>query len=167
MVVVVFGLPGSGKTFFARQLMLRINARYISSDNVRAELEQLGKYNKQTKLLIYKEMLSLMEKAITSNHSVVVDATFYKDSIRNEFKVKTRQFNSVLHFIEIKAADTVVMERLKIKREDSEADFKVYLKIKSEFEPLAEDHLILYSDRDQITVMLNKALAYINYNGKI
>ena len=44
---------------------------------------------------------------------------------------------------------------------DSEADFEVYQKIKNQWEPLNEDHLILQSTDDNINEMLNKAAGYL------
>jgi len=36
MIIIVFGLPGSGKSYFASKLAERINARYINSDVIRS-----------------------------------------------------------------------------------------------------------------------------------
>jgi len=38
MVIIVFGLPGSGKTWFAKTLAARIKAVYISTDQLRNSL---------------------------------------------------------------------------------------------------------------------------------
>jgi predicted kinase len=38
MTVIVFGLPGSGKSYFATRLAELLNASYISSDQLRMQL---------------------------------------------------------------------------------------------------------------------------------
>ena len=42
-------------------------------------------------------------------------------------------------------------------RTDSQADFEVYKKIKNEWEPFDQDHLILQSTDDNIEEILHKA----------
>jgi predicted kinase len=163
MNIAVFGLPGSGKTLFARQLASRLNGVHISSDNIRSSLDRQGKYSDQAKLEVYQVMIRLMEDAIVNQQNVILDATFYKEDVRNLFIKKATQLDSTLFWIEIKAAEFVIKYRLSKKRRDSEAGFDAYLKVKSEFEPLTDEHLTLYSDLEELKEMLNKALVYINY----
>jgi predicted kinase len=161
--VLVCGLPGSGKSFFAERLASVINGLHISSDTTRQQLQQADKYGDQAKIQVYQEMLKLMEKAIWNKQNTVLDATFYKAMIRNLFKERAGQLNSPLYFIEIRADESTIRDRVNEKRKESEADFKVYLKIKSDFEPLKEEHLVLHSGKEQLNDMLGKALTYINY----
>ncbi|MET3114727.1 putative kinase [Pedobacter sp. CG_S7] len=163
MNILVFGLPGSGKTFFASQLALKINALHISSDAIRNELKQMGKYDEKTKIAIYDAMLETMKKGIKSQINTVLDATFYKGNIRKIFKEKCQELHSPLYFIEISANEALIKERIEKKRPNSEADFDVYLKVKNEFEQLKENHLVLHSDQESIKDMLESALNYIKY----
>jgi predicted kinase len=162
MIIVIFGLPGSGKSYFARKLAKRLNARLISSDAVRQQLRQNGKYDDQAKITVYLEMLSLMETGIKDHQSIVLDATFFKAGIRELFKEKAGELGEPVYFIEIRANEETIKTRVSKPRPDSEADFEVYLNVKREFEPLTEDHLVLYSDREPIERMLDEAMAYLN-----
>jgi predicted kinase len=158
MIAVVFGLPGSGKSFFARQLAIKIDAVYIGSDQVRQGLLEPGKYDERSKLGVYEKMLALTEDAVVQQKNVVLDATFYKEHIRQLFKEQAKRLDNPLYFIEMKAAERVIKERISQKRPDSEADFEVYLELKRSFEAMDEDHLVLHSDKEELSVMLNKAL---------
>jgi predicted kinase len=162
--VIVFGLPGSGKTYFAEKLAGKINGLHISSDSVRQHLQLSDKYQEHAKMKVYLELLRLMEKAICQQHDIVMDATFYKADIRNLFKKRAELLKSKIYFIEVRADESTIKDRVKKKRKESEADFKVYLKIKNVFEPLEEDHLILHSGQGNLDHMLTKALAYIHYS---
>jgi len=162
MNIAIFGLPGSGKTYFASQFASKINALHISSDAVRKDLLQMGHYEEQAKSIVYQTMLQLMVNANKKEQNLVLDATFNKRHIRNLFMEKARELHQQLYFIEIKADESVIRERLRHKRPDSEADFDVYLKIKKEFEQVDEDHLVLNSDKESLDEMLGRALVYIN-----
>ena len=153
MIVIVFGLPGSGKSYFARKFADLINADYISSDRVRKEMLNSTTYSGKEKLSVYDEMLMRMKRLIRENRSVVIDATFYLDKIRKKFSRE----ESNIFFIEVKADEQVIIERLKRKRSDSNADFEVYKKIKQQWEPMCEPHLLLQSTDANIGDMLNKA----------
>ena len=64
-------------------------------------------------------------------------------------------------WIEVRAEELLVKERLKRSREDSEADFDVYRKIKNKWQPLYEDHLILHSTDDNLNAMLEKTAGHL------
>ena len=162
MTIVIIGLPGSGKTFFAKHLAKAIKCVHISSDELRSIKHKRGIYGEQTKLEIYNLMLTLMELAINYRQDTILDATFYKENIRKLFCEKAGELNSPFYFIEIKAEDATIKERLSKTRPDSEADYSTYLKLKSQFEPVQQNHLTLYSDRQSIDEMLNVALTYIH-----
>lgn len=56
MVVLVMGLPGSGKSYLARRLAELIGATYISSDRVRRDLFPAARYTAEEKAGVYEEM---------------------------------------------------------------------------------------------------------------
>ena len=163
MIVLIFGLPGSGKSYFACRLADFISADYISSDKVRQEVLDKKLYSDQAKLLVYNEMVNHMIAAIKQNRNVVLDATFYKNDIRNRFIQQTETKNKIV-FIEVLADEEVIRERLKTPRLESDADFEVYKKIKEQWEPFPEPHLVLKSTNDNIKEMLDKAANYLYIN---
>ncbi|MGI9545288.1 MAG: AAA family ATPase [Cyclobacteriaceae bacterium] len=161
MVIVVFGLPGSGKSYFASRLAKKLNAWYVNSDGLRKELLPERTYSSGEKLSVYQAMLEMMTVGIGENQTMVLDATFYKKNIRNIFIEQVGSQNETLIFIEVQAKEKLIKERLNRSRADSEADFLVYQKIKKEFEPLAASHLVLESGSDNIDAMLTQALDYL------
>jgi predicted kinase len=166
MNIAIFGLPGSGKTYFASQFALKINALHLSSDAIRKDLQQMGHYEEQAKSTVYTAMLELMANANTNQQNVVLDATFHKRHIRDLFIEKSRVLHHEFYYIEIVADESVIRERLHHQRADSEADFDVYLKIKEEFEEVEEDHLVLDSGKVSLIEMLNMAMAYVKKSPK-
>ena len=161
MIVIVFGLPGSGKSYFASRLAELIGAAYISSDRVRKVLFSTRTYSANEKLSVYNAMLKKMKQRIVNIENVVLDATFYRDNIREKFTEEAKGIGPIF-FIEVKAPASLIKERLQKRREDSEADFEVYTKIKMAWEPLMEDHLILQSRDYNIQDMLEKTADYLH-----
>jgi len=160
MIIAVIGLPGSGKSYFAGRLAAAIHAVYISSDQVRKTMMATGRYSTEEKEKVYDQMLALAQQAVKQNKNVVLDATFYRRHIREKFMDRTGDAGGI-HFIEITAPEPIIKERLKQKREDSEADFDVYLQVRKQWEPLREPHLALDSSGNDIEEMLRKAMDHL------
>jgi predicted kinase len=103
-----------------------------------------------------------MHKAVQQHKNVVLDATFYTSNNGKKFFDAAEDIDDII-FIEVGAEESLIKERLKRPREDSEADFDVYKKIKTQCEPLNIDHLILQSTDGNITEILEKTAAYLHF----
>lgn len=160
MVVLVIGLPGSGKSFFAARLAELIEAVYINSDRIRKELNV--SYRIEEKLMVYDEMLRQAEEAVAEDRRVVLDATFYTRDIRDRFAEALQEIDELV-FIEVVADEELIRERLKRPREDSDANFEVYREIKEEWVPLQDEHLVLRSTDENIDSMLDQAVEYLQH----
>ncbi len=160
MIVIVFGLPGSGKTYFATRLARLMDATYISSDQLRKNLFKDRTYSAAEKQAVYQEMRRRITERLQEGRDIVLDATFYTQDLRagiqQEFSGAT-----LLVFIEVTADEALVQKRIAGKRADSEADFEVYKKVKREWEVPDFAHLMLESTDDNIDTMLLLAKDYI------
>ena len=161
MIIIVFGLPSSGKSYFATNLADMLKADYINSDQVRRTMFTVRAYSAREKLSVYNEMLMQMHKAVQQHKNLVLDATFYTNDIRKKFLNAAEGIDDII-FIEVRAEESLIRERLKRPRKDSEADFEVYRKIKKQWEPLYKDHLILPSTDDNIAEMLERTASYLH-----
>ena len=160
IVVIVFGLPGTGKSYFASKLAGRTNAEYISSDRLRKELFPERTYSDKEKETVYREMLEKTKMALNENSNVVVDATFYKNDVRNRLLEEIKN-KADIFFIEIRATEDIIRRRLQKERPYSEADFGIFKLIQQQWEPLNAPHLILSSTDDNINDMLQKAMDHL------
>lgn len=162
MVIIIFGLPGSGKSYFASRFAKVINAAYINSDKVRKETFEKSVYSDLQKKAVYDKMLEQMKLSVKQNKNVVLDATFHKENTRKTF-VEEMKDKGGISFIEIQADENTIRERLKRPRPYSDADFEVYKIISQQNEPLNEPHLILKST-DNINEMVQTATDYLKTN---
>lgn len=163
MIVIVFGLPGSGKSYFAERLAKRMNADYVNSDRLRKELFPIRTYSDREKNAVYTNMLIKMQKAIENKRNLVLDATFHKKGTRDFF---INNAKDKIGFIEVWADETILKNRLKSNRLYSEADFEVHQLIKRQWEPLEAPHLVLESTNHNIDEMLAMAQEYLKNDDK-
>ncbi len=157
MIVIVLGLPGSGKSYFAERLAKQLDAEYLNSDRLRRELLSKRTYSDQEKAKVYAVMLEKMEEALQQKKSLVLDATFHKNESREPFLEKGK---GKIFVIEVQADEAIIKERIQKNRPFSEADFEVYEFIKQEWKPLEVPHLVLESTNENIEAMLQQALEY-------
>lgn len=160
MIVIVFGLPGSGKTYFAERLAKMIHADHINSDRLRKKIFRQRTYSPEEKAAVYQVMLGKMREAIALNRNMVLDATFHTHETRKHF---IQDAGDRLFLIEVRAGENLIKERLKKERPDSEADFEVYQSTRQKWETLDQPHLLLESTDTNIDNMLQKAAEYLQW----
>ncbi len=149
MIVIVCGLPGVGKTTFAKKLAPLINAIVLSTDKIRRELIASPTYEKEERKLIYDVMILLAKYLHSSGTNCILDATFNKEDYRTEVKKKLGIQDKKFFVIECVCPENVVIPRLKDrKHDDSDADIEVYQKMKKIYEPVKGKHITVDTSQD-------------------
>lgn len=161
MLILISGLPGSGKTALAKAYAARYGALHLNSDLLRRELGLMGQYRPEDKEKVYQTLLERTQMELMEGNSVVVDSTFFKESIREPFRRVAEWCGTPLHWVEVRAPERIIRERMQIPRSDSEADFSVYEKIRDAYEPLREQHLVLWSDEASVANMAAALHEYV------
>ncbi len=160
MIFIVFGLPGTGKTFFSKRLAEQLGAAYLNTDIIRERMNKKGLYQEHEKERVYAQLLNEMEKYVPGNSDVVIDGTFHLKSRRMRFGQKAESLGQTVFFIEIRAEEKTVKERLRAPRDHSEAGYAAYQKIRRAFEPMDEPHLILWSDKQGVQEMIDHTIRH-------
>ncbi len=161
ILVVVLGLPGTGKTTFARALADRLGAVHLNTDMLRTELGLRGQYDEASKARIYEELLQRCRAELVLGKTVILDGTFYRQAFRDRLAGLAREGETEVEWIEICAHPETVRQRISQDRPYSEADFAVYRKIREVYEPLQIRRLQLFSDRQTGQAMLSQAMKYL------
>lgn len=162
MLVIIFGLPGSGKSYFANQLSHVLAIPHLKSDDARDTIDKRGDYDPESKATVYQTLITKAEEQLATYTAVIVDATFHKKWMREIVEAKAHEHNQSLRFIQLVADEAIIQQRVNKNRPDSDADYDIYQKLKAEADPLQASHLILDSSQQKMNFMLKQAYAFLN-----
>jgi predicted kinase len=150
-LILVCGLPGTGKTTVAKKIADKTGSFVFNTDIVRKELFEKPGYTENEKSLIYNLLFEMAEKFLRSAKNVVLDGTFYKKELRERVRKIAEKMNSDFHLVEVKCEEKILKGRMgkrKKEKTPSDADFGVYMKIKKEFEPISEKHFVIDTGKE-------------------
>lgn len=140
-LVLIGGLPGTGKSTLAQGLAKRANFHVIRSDLMRKELAGLSAQNSARSPFeggiyaagwterTYAECLRRAEKLLFEGNRVIVDAGFGEEKRRRAFLEAAARLAVPAIFFVCQANPEVVRRRLECRRGDaSDADWSIYQK---------------------------------------
>lgn len=150
-LVLLCGLPGTGKSFVARHVAAALDCATANSDHVRksqagvaptqprADAFGAGIYTEAHSAQVYEAMLASAREALARGRSVVVDAGFRQHAQRAPFLLLARAQRAPAVVLHLDPPEAITRARLaeRTARGDSEsdADLAVYDACKAEFEP--------------------------------
>jgi predicted kinase len=137
MLVIVCGLPGSGKSTLSGLIAKEYSVVHLNSDSIRKKLFEKPEYTKAEKRIVYGEMRKQAAKLIQEGKDVILDATFYKKDFRDMMRDLSDGEAFVIRCI-LSEEETKrrLDKRQRERASPSDADYRVYKDVKSEFEPL-------------------------------
>jgi aminoglycoside phosphotransferase family enzyme/predicted kinase len=149
--ILVCGLPGTGKSTFAREAARAFDMEHLRSDEIRKELLGIaptehwkggyaeGPYAADVTERTYAEMRARATALLRQGRRVVADATFPRAAWREAFEAAVREAGSTCVVVHTTCEEDLVRERMARragdKTEVSDADFAVYRRAKATFEP--------------------------------
>lgn len=91
LLIMLYGFPGAGKTYFARQLCEHIQAAHIQADRIRAELFDHPRYDKQENEVIAQLMNYMTGEFLSTGMSVVYDTNAFRAAQRHALRDMARK----------------------------------------------------------------------------
>lgn len=143
-LVLLSGLPGSGKTTFARALAQRLRARHLESDAVRRAMFPSPTYAPKESARVFEEIERLAEEALTARRTVVVDATNLTERDRRRFVLLAQRTGAALVAVRTTAPEATIRARLSRPREGySDAGVEVFEEMRSRPEPFRQPVVVV------------------------
>jgi uncharacterized protein len=151
-LVLVGGLPGTGKSTVAQGVAREAGFQVVSSDRTRKALAgaaptesrragfQEGIYGPQWTERTYQALLGKVREGLFQGDRIVVDATFRDEEDRRAFLETARASGVRALFLECRAPSEVVRERLEARTSDpSDADWHIHREVARRWEGPGED----------------------------
>jgi hypothetical protein len=154
VLVMLSGLPGSGKSHLAREIVRRYPLAVLNSDALRRALVKRPSYSHAESARLFSAVHALIEDLLRRGVSVLLDATNLKEAHRRPLHEIAGRLGSRLVIVEIRADEDVIKQRLSARRarEDptdiSEATQEVYEMMRDEAEPIQGPHLVVDASGD-------------------
>lgn len=162
-LVVVSGLPGTGKSYFCRQLAARFPLVILESDALRKALFSFPAYQEEENVRLFKAIHELIAELLSRGISLALDATNLEEKNREKLYRIAERARAKLVIVQVKATPELIKQRLEERKrsteklDSSEADWFVYERMQPVVQKIARTHFLVDSSRD-ITSVLEKVL---------
>ncbi|MGB9723605.1 MAG: YegS/Rv2252/BmrU family lipid kinase [Chloroflexia bacterium] len=153
-LVLLCGLPGTGKSHLARCLAERLPLVIVSSDQVRRLLFPHPAYTPEEHHIVHSTCLEVVAGLLEEGDSVIFDATNLLRRHRQRYYTLAEEKGAALLILQTTAAPEVVRRRLQEREEgrlpddESEADWAVYLDYAGKMEPIRRPHRVVDTGGD-------------------
>ncbi len=160
-LVVVSGLPGVGKTYFARALAQRLPATVLESDRLRKQLVRQPTHSQEESARLFAAAHALLERLLQRGVPVIFDATNLVERHREYLYAIAERAGARVVLVMLDAPAGVIKERLSRRieapdpEEHSSADWAVYQRMKPTLEPSRRAFYRVDTSKD-ITPALDK-----------
>ena len=159
-LVVLCGLPGTGKSHFARELAHRAPFVWLNSDRTRKILVDTPSYSRREHRRVFSAMHVLTRGYLRDGYSVVFDATNLNENVRRPLYESASEVGVRPFIIRFTAPTELVRRRLTDRAQgvaeasQSDATWDVYSRMAVADQPVPRPHLLVGGPEDVESVML-------------
>jgi predicted kinase len=160
-LIVLVGLPGTGKSFFSARLAQRMEAAILESDALRKALFSSPSYSWEESAYLFSVIHKLIEQLLRQGMSVILDATNLAESAREHLYEIAERCKARLILVRTTAPPGLVHARLDGRgathASRSDADWSVYQKMAHGVERIRRPHFTVDTSRD-IEPVINRVV---------
>ena len=175
-LIVLSGLPGSGKSYFCRELAALVPSLVmLETDALRRVLFPEPKHTPPEHGRLFRNVHRLLERLLLEGHVVAYDATNLVRRHRRSLYNIAERVGAERVIVELTAPERLIRRRLaqrmsdieagRAKADNSAAGVDVYLRLRRNAQPIRRDHITIDTSRD-ITSALNKVVAQLQQSNK-
>ncbi len=143
-LILLSGLPGTGKTTFARRLGGVLSFEHVESDAIRRSIAQRPTYSSEESGAVFRKAEDLAARALAEGRHALIDATNLSNRDRKRFIRLADRTAATFIAVRLTAPDAVIRERLAKPREGwSQADLAVYELMRGRGQPFPMPALVV------------------------
>lgn len=171
MIVLMAGLPGTGKTTIAQEIATRTGGAILSKERVRAALFEPGfvEYSTRQDDLVQEVLMCAAGHLLKHRPELVIlidGRTFSRRDQIDHALMSAQRMHSPWRIIECICSDETARKRIEADQASGahparNRNFQLYLTIKAYFEPIILPRLVLDTDQAQLDACVGRALAYL------
>ena len=158
-LVILCGLPGTGKSHFARELARRAPFVWLNSDRTRKLLVDRPSYSRREHRRVFSAMHVLTRGYLRDGYSVVFDATNLNENVRRPLYSSADAVGVEPLIIRFTAPAELVRRRLTDRADgvgeasQSDATWDVYSRMAVADQPVPRPHLLVAGPEDVESVI--------------
>ena len=159
-LLMLAGLPGCGKSSFAREVTRRCPFLVVESDRLRKVLVRVPEYTPDEHSRVFRACHRLIDEFLDLGYPVLFDATNLTERNRRPVYVIARKRKVPLAVAVVVAPPEVARERLRAREAGldrdawSDAGWDIYCRMAPAWEPVKRPHILVDTSGD-ITPALN------------
>ena len=119
-LVVVSGLPGTGKSYFCKRLAERLPFIILESDALRKTIFPSPDYSAHESSQLFRAIHLLVEHLLKKGIPIILDATNLSERNREYLYSIADRLDVKLILVRVEAPSEVVRQRLESRQQDSE-----------------------------------------------
>ena len=153
-LVILCGLPGAGKSHFARKLSARAPFLWLNSDRIRKALVAQPCYSRREHRRVFAAMHLLTRGYLCDGYSVVFDATNLNENVRAPLYAIAADAGIDPIIIRFTASPALVRQRLADRASgaadaaQSDAGWEVYSRMAVADQPVPHPHILVQTPED-------------------
>jgi hypothetical protein len=152
VLIIVSGLPGTGKSYLSGRLAERVPLLVLESDALRKTLFSPPGYTSGESSQLFSAIHLLVEELLRKGISLILDATNLSERFRERLYSIADRLDVRMVLVRVEAPPEVVRERLEGRAEDpegnSDAYWAVYRRMRSSVERISRNHYVVDTSRD-------------------
>jgi predicted kinase len=167
VLIIVSGLPGTGKSYLSRKLMEKIPACVIETDAIRKILWDKPVYDAVESVFLFKVCHEFIYNLLQNGISVIFDATNLSEYHREKLYNIGEKTNAKIIVVAVTAPEDVIKQRLDVRKnkkhvEDiSDAGWDIYKKMVPDQQKIRRNFISADTSRD-VSTMVNKIIRMID-----
>lgn len=166
-LIIVSGLPGTGKSYLSRRLAGRIPVCIVETDTIRKSLWEKPVYDIEESAFLFKIWHELVFGLLVQGITVIFDATNLIEYHRERLYNIGERTNAKIIVVATRVPEKVVKRRLDARKyqtaaiEKSDADWSIYETMKSGMQKIGRNFISADTSGD-LTQVINKIIKAIS-----